>query len=152
ADASAPSSLSTTDNTSMPAQDRPVEAVRGSREGPEPGQIFRQPDLAATLRKLVEAEAEALKKKKSRKDAIYAAFDRFYKGDIAKEIVVSTQEQGGLFTMDDLRNWRPRIEQPVKTSYRGVDVYKLTAWTQGPALLQALNILENFDLKSMGFN
>jgi len=116
------------------------------------GQMFRQPDLAATLRKLVEAEQDALKQGKSRKDAIYAAFDRFYKGDIAREIVRSVQEQGGLFTMDDLANWKPRMEAPVKTNYRGIDVYKLTAWTQGPAMLQSLNILENFDLKSMGYN
>jgi gamma-glutamyltranspeptidase/glutathione hydrolase len=120
--------------------------------GIQAGQIFRQPDLAATLRKLVEAEQNALKDGKSRKEAIYAAFDRFYKGDIAREIVRSVQEQGGLFTMDDLANWKPRIEQPVKTNYRGIDVYKLTAWTQGPAMLEALNILENFDLKSMDYD
>ncbi len=135
-----------------PAQDRPVEAVRGKREAPEPGEIFRQPDLAAMLRKLVDAEQSALKQGKSRKDAIYAAYDRFYKGDIAKEIVRSVQEQGGLFTSDDLANWKVHIEQPVKTSYKGIDVYKLTAWTQGPAMLQTLNILENFDLRAMGFN
>src|SRR5438067_1970924 len=118
----------------------------------EPGAIFRQPDLAATLRKLVEAEQDALKQGKSRKDAIYAAYDRFYKGDIAREIIRSVQEQGGLFTMDDLAKWRPRVEEPVKTNYKGIDVYKLTAWTQGPAMLQALNILENLDVKSMGYN
>ncbi|HYS53421.1 MAG TPA: gamma-glutamyltransferase [Thermoanaerobaculia bacterium] len=122
------------------------------REAPEPGEMFRQPDLAATLRKLVEAEQTALKQGKSRKDAIYAAYDRFYKGDIAREIVRSVQEQGGLFTMDDLGNWKVRIEEPVRTSYKGIDVYKLTAWTQGPAMLQSLNILENFDLKAMGYN
>jgi len=122
------------------------------REAPEPGEIFRQPDLAAMLRNLVEAEQTALKQGKSRKDAIYAAYDRFYKGDIAREIVRSVQEQGGLFTMDDLANWKVHIEEPVKTNYKGIDVYKLTAWTQGPAMLQSLNILENFDLKSMGYN
>lgn len=119
---------------------------------PEPGQIFRQPDLAATLRKLVEAEQDALKKGKSRKEAIYAAYDRFYKGDIAAEIVRSVQEQGGLFTLDDLAKWQVHIEEPLKTNYRGIDVYKLNVWTQGPSMLQALNILENFDLKSMGYN
>ncbi|PYQ32787.1 MAG: gamma-glutamyltransferase [Acidobacteria bacterium] len=123
-----------------------------SREGPEPGEMFRQPDLAATLRKLVETEQDALKRGKSRKDAIYAAYDRFYKGDIAREIVRSVQEQGGLFTVEDLANWKVHIEEPVKTTYKGIDVYKLTAWTQGPALLQALNILENFDLRAMGYN
>jgi gamma-glutamyltranspeptidase/glutathione hydrolase len=123
-----------------------------SREGPSAGEIFAQKDLAATLRKLVEAEAQALRQGKSRKEAIYAAYDRFYKGDIAEEIVRGTREQGGLFTKADLANWKVKLEEPTKTSYRGVDVYKLQEWTQGPALLQALNILENADLKSMGYN
>lgn len=122
------------------------------REAPEAGEIFRQRDLAATLRKLVETEQDALRQSKSRKEAIYAANDRFYKGDIATEIVRSVKEQGGLFTMEDLANWKVRIEEPVKTTYKGIDVYKLTAWTQGPAMLEALNILENFDLRAMSYN
>ena len=122
------------------------------REGPAIGEIFRQPDLAATLRKLVEAEQSALAQGKNRHDAIMAAYDRFYRGDIAREIVRSVREQGGLFTMEDLANWRVRIEEPVHTSYRGIEVYKLNVWQQGPAMLQALNILENFDLKAMGYN
>lgn len=122
------------------------------REGPAPGEIFRQPDLAATLRKLVETEQRALKQGKSRKEAILAANDRFYKGDIAQEFVRGSREEGGLITMDDLAKWKVRIEEPVTTNYKGIDVYKLTHWTQGPALLQSLNILENFDLKSMGYN
>ncbi len=123
-----------------------------TREAPRAGEIFRQPDLAATLRKLVEAERQALAAGKSRKEAIYAAYDRFYKGDIAEELARGTREQGGLITKEDLAAWQVRIEEPVKTSYKGVDVYKLDTWTQGPAMLQALNILEPMDLKSMGFN
>ena len=122
------------------------------KEAPEPGEILRQPDLAATLRKLVDAEQQALKSGKNRKQAIYAAYERFYRGDIAKELVRGTQEQGGLITMEDLDRWKVKIEEPLKTSYRGIDVYKLDTWTQGPMLLQALNILENFDLKAMGYN
>jgi gamma-glutamyltranspeptidase/glutathione hydrolase len=122
------------------------------REAPEPGEVFKQPDLAATLRKLVEAEQRALASGKDRKAAIYAANERFYKGDIAQEIARGTQEDGGLITVRDLANWKVKIEEPVKTTYKGVEVYKLTHWTQGPAMLQALNILENFDLKGMGFN
>jgi gamma-glutamyltranspeptidase / glutathione hydrolase len=122
------------------------------REGPAAGEVFRQADLAATLRKMVEAEQTALKAGKSRKRAIMAAYDRFYKGDIAKEFVRGTQEEGGLITLDDLAKWKVRIEEPVKTDYKGIDVYKLNVWTQGPAMLQALNILENYDLKSMGYN
>ena len=123
-----------------------------AREGPAIGEIFRQPDLAATLRKLVEAEQQALAGGKNRHDAIMAAYDRFYRGDIAQEIVRSVREQGGLFTMDDLAGWRVRIEEPLHSSYRGVEVYKLNVWQQGPAMLQALNILENFDIKAMGYN
>ena len=123
-----------------------------AREAPQAGEIFRQPDLAATLRKLVEAERQALKAKQTRKEAIYAAYDRFYKGDIAEELVRGTREQGGLFTREDLATWKVKIEEPLTTNYKGVDVYKLQQWTQGPALLQALNIVENADLKSMGFN
>lgn len=122
------------------------------REAPEPGEIFVQQDLLNTLTKLVEAEQQALKKKKSRKEAIYAAYDRFYKGDIAKEIVRGAREQGGLFTESDLANWKVKIEEPLVTNYKGIDVYKLQQWTQGPVMLQTLNILENFDLKSMGYN
>ncbi|HSU16980.1 gamma-glutamyltransferase family protein, partial [Longimicrobium sp.] len=122
------------------------------REGPAIGEIFRQPDLAATLRKLVDAEQQALAAGKNRHDAIMAAYDRFYRGDIARELVRGTREQGGLITMEDLAGWRVRIEEPAHATYRGYDVYKLTAWTQGPAMLQALNLLEPMDLRGMGLN
>ncbi len=124
----------------------------GGREAPSAGEVFRQKDLAATLRKLVAAEKAALDAGKSREEAIHAAYDRFYKGDIAQEIVRSVREQGGLFTLDDLANWQVHIEEPVHTDYKGIEVYKLTHWVQGPVMLQTLNILENFDLKSMGYN
>jgi gamma-glutamyltranspeptidase/glutathione hydrolase len=122
------------------------------REAPRAGEVFRQSDLAATLRKLVEAERQALAQGKSRKEAILAAYDRFYKGDIAEELARGTQEQGGLITREDLAQWQVKIEEPVKTTYKGIDVYKLTVWTQGPAMLQALNILEPLDLRGMGLN
>jgi len=122
------------------------------RGAPVAGEIFRQPDLLATLRKLVETEAQALADGKTREQAIYAAYDRFYRGDIAREIVRSSQEYGGLFTLEDLDKWQVHIEDPVSTNYKGIDVYKLTTWVQGPVLLQALNILEKIDIKSMGYN
>ncbi len=122
------------------------------REAPHPGEIFRQPDLLDTLEKLVKAEQKALDEGKSRKEAIYAAYDRFYKGDIAEEFVRGCQEQGGLITMEDLANWKVYIEEPVMTKYKEIEVYKLTCWVQGPVLLQMLNMLENIDLKSMGYN
>ena len=121
-------------------------------EAPKPGEIFRQQDLANTLQKLIDAEAEALAAGKSRKEAIYAAYDRFYRGDIAQEIVRGTQEQGGLITMEDLDGWQVYQEEPVMTTYKDIEVFKLTSWVQGPVMLQALNMLENFDLKAMGYN
>jgi gamma-glutamyltranspeptidase/glutathione hydrolase len=122
------------------------------REAPEGGEIFVQKDLLEMLSKLVAAESKALVEGKTRKEAIQAAYDRFYKGDIATEFVRGVKEQGGLITMEDLANWKVKLEEPVSVNYRGIDVYKLTTWTQGPVMLQALNILEDFDLKSMGYN
>ena len=123
-----------------------------SREAPYPGEIFRQPELLQTLKKLVAAEQQALKNGKNRKKAIYAAYDRFYKGDIAEEFVRGCREQGGLITGEDLAKWKPLLEEPVMTTYKGIEVYKLSCWVQGPVMLQALNMLENLDLKAMGLN
>ena len=122
------------------------------REAPAAGEIFVQKDLLATLEKMVEAEQTALNAGKSRKEAIMAAYDRFYTGDIAEEFVRGSKEQGGLITMEDLANWKPIEEEPLMINYKGIDVYKLQEWTQGPMLLQALNMLEHFDLKKMGYN
>ena len=123
-----------------------------AREAPEPGEIFVQKDLAATFRKLVDAEKRARAAGKSRKEAIYAAYDRFYKGDIAQEIVRGMREDGGLFTMADLASWKVKIEEPLHASYKGIEVYKLPLWQQGAAMIQALNILENTDVKAMEYN
>ena len=122
------------------------------RWAPHPGEVFVQKELAATLRKLVAAEREALAAGKTREEAIQAAYDRFYRGDIARELVRATRAQGGLITLEDLDRWQVYIEEPVKTSYRGIDVYKLTTWVQGPVMLQALNMLEQLDVKGMGYN
>ena len=122
------------------------------REAPSAGEIFVQNDLLATLTKLVETEQQALKKRKSRKEAIYAAYDRFYRGDIAEEFSRGCIEQGGLITTADLAGWQVKIEEPLMIEYRGIEVYKLQPWTQGPVMLQTLNILENFNLKEMGYN
>jgi gamma-glutamyltranspeptidase/glutathione hydrolase len=133
----------------LPALDE-KDATR--RAAPAGGDIFRQPDLAATLRKLVETERAARAAGQDRKAAILAAYERFYRGDIAQELVRSTQEQGGLITMADLDRWRVKLESPLSTTYKGVEVFKLTHWTQGPALLQSLNLLEQADLRAMGYN
>lgn len=130
----------------------PAVFLQNEGEAPVAGQVFRQADLAATFRKLIEAEAQALRRRRPRKEAIMAAYDRFYKGDIAEEIVRAVQEEGGLFTREDLANWQVKIEEPFSTTYRGVEVFKLQQWQQGPVMLQALNILENADLRAMGYN
>ncbi len=122
------------------------------REAPHPGEIFKQQDLMNTLKKLVETEQKALAEGKARKEAIYAAYDRFYKGDIAEEFARGCQEQGGQITVKDLAEWKVYIEEPVMTTYKDIEVYKLTSWVQGPVLLQMLNMIENFDLLSMGYN
>ncbi|WP_411972115.1 gamma-glutamyltransferase family protein [Sphingobacterium sp. Lzh-3] len=123
-----------------------------SWEAPEAGEVFVQQDLHRTLSKLVEAEKQALAAGKDRKAAIMAAYDRFYTGDIADEFVRGSKEQGGLITKADLANWKPIEEEPLHVNYKGVDVYKLQEWTQGPAMLQSLQLLKNFDLKAMGYN
>ncbi len=122
------------------------------RESPNEGEVFIQKDLYNTLKKLVDTEKEAISRGKNRKEAIYEAYNRFYEGDIAEEIARSTQEQGGLITKEDLKNYEVYIEEPLKTSYKDIDVYKLTTWVQSPVLLQSLNMVENLDVKSMGFN
>ncbi|HPG08889.1 MAG: gamma-glutamyltransferase [Saprospiraceae bacterium] len=122
------------------------------REAPYPGEIFKQLDLLATLQKMVDAEANALKMGKSRKEAIYAAYDRFYKGDIADEFVRGVKEEGGLITKEDLANWKVYIEEPVSTNYKGIEVYKLTHWVQSPVMLQALNMIEQIDIGCLEYN
>ena len=122
------------------------------REAPYPGEIFKQLDLLATLQKMVDAEANALKMGKSRKEAIYAAYDRFYKGDSADEFVRGVKEEGGLITKEDLANWKVYIEEPVSTNYKGIEVYKLTHWVQSPVMLQALNMIEQIDIGCLEYN
>ena len=120
------------------------------REAPAAGEIFRQLDLLATLRKLVEAERRALASGKSRKDAILAAYDRFYRGDIAQEFVRGSREQGGR-SRSRTSPLESEIEEPFHTR-SGNRRLQLDVWTPGPAMLQALNLLEPLDLRAMGFN
>ena len=120
--------------------------------GPREGEIFGQPDLKRTLERLVRAEADALADGKTRAEAIYAAYDAFYGGDIGADFVRGAQAAGALITLDDLRHWQVHIEEPVRTAYKGIEVYKLTTWVQGPVMLQALNMAEQIDLEAMGYN
>jgi gamma-glutamyltranspeptidase / glutathione hydrolase len=114
------------------------------------GQVFRQPNLAATLRALAAAEAAAKANGATREQAIQAGRDTFYKGSIAQRITAAVRGAGGVMTDDDLASYRGKIEEPATASYRGYTVYKAGFWNQGPVLLQTLRILEGFDLAKMG--
>jgi gamma-glutamyltranspeptidase / glutathione hydrolase len=119
---------------------------------PMPGEIFRQPDLARTLRGMMDAEKKALAAGKSRVEAIDAVRDYFYRGEIAHKIDAFMKANHGLMRYEDLAEFRLKPEEPVSTDYRGYKVYKPGFWSQGPAMIEALNILEGFDLRSMGWN
>ena len=114
------------------------------------GEVFRQPNLAATLRALVAAEQKALQGGASRAEAIQAARDAFYKGPIAQRMSAAVREAGGVMTDEDLASYRGKVEEPATVTYRGYSVYKAGFWNQGPALLQTLRLLEGFDLSRMG--
>jgi len=117
---------------------------------PKPGDIFRNPDLARTLKKIVESEKASAAK--GRHEALKAARDRFYKGDIAREFAAFSEAHGGLFRYEDFADYTAKIETPVSVDYRGYQVYKNPSASQGPAELIALNLLEGFDLKALGHN
>lgn len=114
------------------------------------GETLRQPNLARTLKRMVQAEQAAARQ--GRVTGIIAARDRFYKGDIGEEMVSFLDAHGAPYTIEDFAEFSARIEEPVSVNYRGYEVYKQPFNSQGPMLLQALNILENFDLKAMGHN
>ncbi len=115
-----------------------------------PGDILRNPDLARTLRRLVEAERENAGK--GRHEALKAARDRFYKGDIARDMARFSEENGGLFRYGDFAAYTAKVETPVSIDYRSYQIYKNPSASQGPAELFTLKILEGYDLKSMGLN
>lgn len=120
-------------------------------EVPKEGDLFQMPDLAATFRKLVDAEAQALKAGKSRSAAIRAAYDRFYTGDIAKEIANFSRAHGGVIAETDLASFRPEWQEPVHTTYRGYDVYSNPSTSRGGfEVAMQLNLVESFDLEGMG--
>lgn len=108
---------------------------------PRAGDVFRQPDLARTLRAMADAEKKALDKGASRAQAIEAVRDYFYRGDIARRIASFVEGQGGLLRYDDMAAFRLHVEEPVSVDYRGYRVYKPGFWSQGPVLLETLNLL-----------
>lgn len=114
------------------------------------GDTIQLPTLAHTLTLMVEAERAAASK--GRAAGIVAARDRFYKGDIAREMVAFLKKHNAPFELDDFSEFFAKIEEPATTNYRGFQIYKHSFGSQGPVLLETLNILENFDLKSMKRN
>ena len=113
------------------------------------GQIFREPELARTLKELVAAEKKAHGK---RADKLRAVHDLFYKGSIAKRIAASSEKNGGLIAYNDLAGFHAEADPPRMGIYRGYEVYKPGFWTQGPVMIETLNLIEGFDLKAMGHN
>jgi len=119
---------------------------------PLPGEIFHQPNLARTLRGMAAAEKRALASGASRAAAIDAVGDYFYRGDIARRIDAFMKANGGLLRYEDMAAFKLQPEEPVSTDYHNYKVYKPGFWSQGPTMIEALNILEGYDLRSMGFN
>ena len=118
----------------------------------QPGEVFRQPDLARTLRSMVDEEKKKLASGGSRTAAIDAVRDYFYRGDIAHRIDKFSRDNQGLLRYEDMAAFRLQPEEPVSTTYRGRQIYKPGFWSQGPAMIEALNIVDGIDLKSMGWN
>jgi gamma-glutamyltranspeptidase/glutathione hydrolase len=116
----------------------------------EIGETFRQPDLARSLRAIAAADTTELRKTKDRLLAIAAGRAVLYRGDVGRRLVKAAREAGGILAEDDLATFEGRVEAPVHVPYRGYEVYKPGFWTQGPVLLQSLNLLSGFDVKAMG--
>jgi len=114
------------------------------------GEMFRQPNLAATLRLMAKADADARAAGATREQGIEAGRNAFYQGETARQIAEAVKEAHGVMTAEDLAAYHSKIEEPVSVPYRGYTVYKAGFWNQGPALLQTLRILEGFDLRAMG--
>jgi gamma-glutamyltranspeptidase/glutathione hydrolase len=114
------------------------------------GDIFKNTDFGRTLRRLVEAEKQQASK--GHEVGLRAARDRFYQGDIAREMAQFSEQNGGLLRYEDFASYTAKLEEPVLVAYRGYEVYKNPSASQGPAELFALNLLEGFDLKAMGHN
>ena len=127
-----------------------VKVYLPNGRAPKAGDILKNPDLARTLKKLV--EAEKANASKGRHEALKAARDRFYKGDIAHDLATFSEANGGLFRYEDFAEYTAKVETPVSINYRGYQVYKNPSASQGPTELIALNILEGYDLKALGHN
>src|SRR5437867_250241 len=127
-----------------------IKIYKPNGETPKAGEIFKNPDLARTLKELI--EAERANKAKGRHEALKAARDRFYTGDIAREMAAFSEANGGLFRYEDFAEYTAKVETPVSIDYRGYQVYKNPSASHGPTESIALNLLEGYDLKALGHN
>jgi len=123
---------------------------RPNGRAPEPGERFIQKDLANVLKTMVRAEEQA--RSHGRAAGLQAGRDIFYRGDIARSIVSFSEQVGGLLTLSDFANYHSKLEAPVQSTYRDLEIYGHHTWSQSATLLQALNILEGFDLQDLGHN
>jgi gamma-glutamyltranspeptidase/glutathione hydrolase len=115
------------------------------------GSLMKNADLGKTIRYMIDAEKKALAAGKNRKEAIRAARDAFYTGEPARAIDKMFRELDGIMRYEDLANYQGKWMEPLHTQYRGYDVYSPSGWSQGPRMILVLNVLENFDLKSLGY-
>jgi gamma-glutamyltranspeptidase/glutathione hydrolase len=118
---------------------------------PRPGETFKQPALARTLRAMIAAEQRAAALKKPRAIAIDAVRDYFYRGELARKIDAFSRANGGLIRYEDLSTFRLKPEASLGGTYKNYTIYKPGFYTQGPASIQLLNIVENMDVAKMGF-
>ena len=128
---------------------------------PKPGSLLVQKGIAATLQKLVDVESATIhdipspaerERARVRAQGIRAARDCFYTGEVAQIIADCSESVGGILDMDSLADYEAKYETPIKISFHGHEIHGQRTWTQGAVLMQALNILENFDLRAMGHN
>ena len=121
-----------------------------NRQLPAAGTLLRQPGLANTLQAMLPGSGNG--HSLSRVEGLQKARDVFYRGPVAQQIADSVARVGGIMSTDDLAAYKSQFDAPVKTTFHGYEIYGQNTWTQGPVLMQTLNMLENFDLQSMGHN
>ena len=119
---------------------------------PKPGELIVNKDLGKTFRIMMAAEQKALKEGKGRTAALEVARDAFYKGEIARATAAFYQENGGIMSYDDLAGYRGKWFDPIKATYKGIEIYGTPTWTQCGLVIEYLNMLDNFDLKKIGYN
>ncbi|MFG1413697.1 gamma-glutamyltransferase family protein [Xanthobacter sp. VTT E-85241] len=119
---------------------------------PEVGELFIQADLGRTLHHMIDQEHAALAEEGSRFDGLQAVHNAFYRGDIMRAIIATQEEHGGFLTAQDMADFQVKTAPALRTGMAGHIVHTCGFWCQGPALIQAINLLSGFDLMAMGHN